>query len=406
MTRERARPEGPDALLYLPEDGDLAAACAPVAGLPLGFRALMIALRAGCGRVGVPAAFRQTAVEHAIARSPVARCAAVWVDGGALPAASGAVLLMPATVVLPPPSLVPLLAAPAPAVLVGAPAAAPLALVPAAEAARVATAGGAAGRAIRERLPALGARPVTGSWCIAATDGPARREAERRLRADLGSAIDTRFDTAVHRPCSRRVTWLALRLGLHANTVSLAGLLLGLAAAVSLAWPTMGAALLGAILYFASVVLDHSDGEVARLSFTQSRLGEWLDVSIDTIVHAACALALGIAAQQAAEWGLWAGIGAAAGFVASAFAAKTAPARGSAGAPGPMLAAVGTRDGFYVLLGLHLIAVNAAPQAVPYLVALAGIGSHAFWITSVLRRRWPRPVPAEMAAARSVEPGG
>jgi phosphatidylglycerophosphate synthase len=395
---------GPLALLYFASAGDAAAACAPVAGLPVGFRALMAALRAGCRAVGVPAALRRTAVERAILRSPAARRSAIWLDG-ALPAQDGAVLLLPATAVLPPSSVAAVLAAGPTAALASAPIAAPVALVPAGAAGEVAgllARGGAAGGAVRAILDDARARPVAGSWCVAAADGPGRREAERRLFADLGSAIDTRFDTAVHRPCSRVLTRAALRLGLSANAVSLAGLVLGLAAAVALARPAAGAALLGLALYFLSVVLDHSDGEVARLGMSESRLGEWLDVSIDTVVHVCCALAMGAAAERAADWGLWPGVGAAAGFAASALVTKTAPAPAAAGAPGRAVTALGTRDGFYILLGLHVLAASAAPSAIAYLVTLAAIGSHVFWPTS-LALRW-RPDRRRAAAGAAEAP--
>lgn len=393
----------PVALLYLAEDGDAAAACRPVAGLPLGYRALMTAVRAGCRRVAVPAALRRTAIEDAILRSPAARAAAMWRDDGALAAIRGPVLLVPATVVLPPSALASLLAADAPAVLATGPASAPVALLPAPEVARLAalsTGGEPTGRAVRVSLSGMRARPVAGSWCIAAVGTPARLEAERRLYADLGSAIDTRLDTVVHRPCSRRLTALALRAGLSANTVSLGSLVLGLASAASLTGPTIGAALLGLLLYFLSVVLDHSDGEVARLGFTESRLGEWLDVSIDTLVHSVSAVALGIAAERAAGWGLWAGAAAGVGFAASAFVTKAAPPPAAGDVPARILASLGVRDGFYLLLVLHVLAVSAAPQAIPYLILLAAIGAHAFWPVSLVLRGRTRHGRPETSAAR------
>ena len=117
---------------------------------------------------------------------------------------------------------------------------------------------------------------------------------------DAGSPIDTRLDVLFHRRLSRPVTRLALALGLTANQVSLASLLVGLLAVWGFWHATPGTALAGLVLYAAAVVLDHSDGEVARLTRSESRLGEWLDVTSDTVIHALLVLAMGVTAQRAA----------------------------------------------------------------------------------------------------------
>ena len=120
----------------------------------------------------------------------------------------------------------------------------------------------------------------------ACTSPDTRKDAERRLYADLGSVIDTRLDRLVHRPLSRHLTRVAVALGLSPNLISLANLALGLLAASYLAKATVGNTVLGILIYFASAVLDHVDGEVARLTCAESRLGEWLDVTVDNVVHA------------------------------------------------------------------------------------------------------------------------
>jgi phosphatidylglycerophosphate synthase len=54
------------------------------------------------------------------------------------------------------------------------------------------------------------------------------------------------------------------------------------------------AASLGFLFYFISVVLDHVDGEVARLTHAESRLGALLDVWVDAVVNAAVVFGMGI----------------------------------------------------------------------------------------------------------------
>jgi hypothetical protein len=107
-----------EAVLYLPAPHEAAAALGTVAGRPLGFRMLMAALRAGCSRVWVPAQFRGGPIERAIAATPSARAASVWLQPGAAPP-GGPLLLLSATTLASPATLRPLLAARPPALLTG-----------------------------------------------------------------------------------------------------------------------------------------------------------------------------------------------------------------------------------------------------------------------------------------------
>ncbi len=158
-----------------------------------------------------------------------------------------------------------------------------------------------------------------------ATTEQTRRNAERRLLSDLGSAIDSRLDTVVHRRLSRVLTRGLVALGVTPNTISVLSVIIGLVGAWCWARASVGGALLGLALYLLSVVLDHSDGEVARLTFAESRLGAWLDTLGDTLVHASGAVALGLAAQRLEGTGLLYGGLAAIGFIASALVSKTLP---------------------------------------------------------------------------------
>ncbi|HLA36995.1 MAG TPA: CDP-alcohol phosphatidyltransferase family protein, partial [Candidatus Brocadiales bacterium] len=63
-----------------------------------------------------------------------------------------------------------------------------------------------------------------------------------------------------------------------------------------------------ALIYQASVIVDLSDGEVARLKFMQSRFGAWLDSVCDSIVYAGIFLAIALAlSKQGHANVLWAG---------------------------------------------------------------------------------------------------
>jgi phosphatidylglycerophosphate synthase len=389
------------AVLYVPAPEDVEAGCALLAGQPVAFRALMTALRAGCTAVAVPAAFRGTAVERAVDAHPAARAATVWLGSPAALAPPEVALLVPATSVVPVKSLRALRASRPLTALAHAAPEAPIALVDQAiiePHAKDLAAGHPLGVALQVALGQRAVIALAAGWSLRAISGPARREAERRLLADLGSAIDSWLDTAVHRRLSRRLTPLLVRLGISPNAISALSVVIGLAAAWGWASATLGGAFLGLALYFASVVLDHADGEVARLTFAESALGAWLDTLGDTIVHVAGGLAMGLAAQRLEGSGLVSGVLAALGFAACALVTKTS--RPSSGGDGMArtVSALGTRDGYYMLLLLYCAVLGLAPAALPHLVLVAALGSHVYWLSALVARA--RTAPAAEAKAR------
>lgn len=196
--------------------------------------------------------------------------------------------------------------------------------------------------------------------------------------AEAEPRLDTALDLALHRPLSRRVTRVAMAWSLTPNQVSLASLLVGLVA-VGCFWDaTPLSALLGLLAYVAAVVLDHSDGDVARLTGAESPLGAWLDISVDTTVHALLVLALGVTSEAVAGAGAVLGAAAAVGVVASAVLAKLRPV--AADAVGEVLAALGSRDGFYLMLVLFILARTLRPDLLPLLMLVVTVGSHVYWL--------------------------
>ena len=397
----------PHGVLYLASPDDVEAGCASVRGLPVAYRALMTALRAGCLSVALPAQFRGTAVDRAIGTNPRARRATRWLHPGEAWASPSPVLLLPATVILPVDALRILSQEASPAVLAGSPDAAPVAMVGSSVASALAsdiTAGRPIGESLRTSLGAHRAESIPGGWCVRALTESDRRHAERRLEAGLGSVIDSWLDTALHRRVSRLFTRWAVEIGLSPNVVSLLSLSVGLGAVWCWARASVPTAMLGLLLYFVSVVLDHTDGEVARLTFAESRLGEWLDASVDTIVHVLGAVALGFAAEQVNGTGLFLGVLAALGFAASALIAKTSPRPIPGHGVMRAVSAIGTRDGFYLLLLLFILAIGMAPSSLPLLVLLAAVGSHVYWL-SALAVRWRHHTVSASASRDRSRPG-
>jgi hypothetical protein len=115
----------PQAALYLVTADDVRAARLRVAGRPVGFRAILAAVRAGIPRVAVPTVLRSPDLDAALVTSAAARPAVVWL-GDAAALAELPTLLVPVAALGPADALRRLAAAPAGSVLaeslgVGAP---------------------------------------------------------------------------------------------------------------------------------------------------------------------------------------------------------------------------------------------------------------------------------------------
>jgi phosphatidylglycerophosphate synthase len=131
-------------------------------------------------------------------------------------------------------------------------------------------------------------RPVARDFAnaIRVTDEPSRRRAEdavfaQLLRGDLG--IVARH---LNKPISFRITrYLLCRLPVTPNHVSVAAGLIGLVGAALVATGGRWLMIAGFLLVQAQSVLDGCDGELARVRFQRSRIGEWLDTFIDEGVN-------------------------------------------------------------------------------------------------------------------------
>ena len=346
------------------------------------------AVRSGASRVLVPSGFRAL-LEPALGAAPRVARAVVWLDATTPP--PGSAILVPVGAVLGVPVIATVLDARAPAVhasareagvpVVSAPTPLVTALWPAL----------AAGAPVAETLEKALADPSMialhePSLVHPVTDAASAALAELRLYATLGSAIDTRLDVAFHRRYSRLVSRLAVGFGITPNAITIGSLVIGLAAAWTFWHATPLAAVAGLVLYAIAVILDHADGEVARLTLTESAIGEWLDIVADTTIYAAIVLALGASSAHLTGRGASLGALAAIGMIASAAVAKAWPSLAMPDRVGTMLSQLGSRDGFYAML-LGFIAARAVwPAALPELMIVVAAGSHAYWVGRVLYR--------------------
>jgi phosphatidylglycerophosphate synthase len=366
------------AVLYFSTADDLSAAHAVVAQRPLGFRAIAAAVRAGVRMVYVPDTLRDTAIGAAVEASPRARAAVVWLKDGDAPEA-GPLLLVPAAVVVPTDVLRSLLAR-GPGAAVAAPSGADApALVADGAVVHVLAALLAAGAPVGAELARRRVASEVDERCVVARNAAGLAAAERRLHDLLRSPIDTNLDVQLHRRFSRYVTRAAIALGVTPNTITVVSTILGLAAVWCFWRATTRSALAGLFIYIVAVILDHSDGEVARLTLAESRVGEWLDTVGDTLVHTLTVVAMGVTSEMLTGVGVGLGIVGGAGIMASAFVAKWWPPRGSGGMGGAV-EDFGSRDGFYALLLLFIALRAFAPSLLPVLMVIVTLGSNAYWV--------------------------
>jgi phosphatidylglycerophosphate synthase len=152
----------------------------------------------------------------------------------------------------------------------------------------------AAWAALHER----GAKTVRldGEICVPIRDEVSARRAEaslcQQLRAD-SAATDGPLAHWIDRRISLRISrWLARHTHVRPNQITLFGTCIGLLAAAALGVGTYWSGVAGTLLFLCATILDGCDGEVARLTFSESVFGKKFDVITDNIVHVAVFIGL------------------------------------------------------------------------------------------------------------------
>jgi phosphatidylglycerophosphate synthase len=142
-------------------------------------------------------------------------------------------------------------------------------------------------------------RPGTGAPPIVVTDDDTRKRAEdaifaELLRGDLG--IVARY---LNKPISFRLTrYIFCRLPFTPNQITLGAGLLGLAGAALISRGSYVAVVVGFFLAHVQSILDGCDGELARVRFQRSAIGEWLDTFVDDGLNLALMAALACAVRN------------------------------------------------------------------------------------------------------------
>ena len=118
-------------------------------------------------------------------------------------------------------------------------------------------------------------------WIHAVNDSATRQRLERQMFWDNYKGSTDLLTRYVYPPLVWPLVRLCVRLGLHPNTVTLLSIVLTIAAVPLFA---RGDFLAGFICAYGMSVLDSVDGKLARLTLTDSKIGNLLDHGTD-IVH-------------------------------------------------------------------------------------------------------------------------
>jgi CDP-alcohol phosphatidyltransferase len=111
------------------------------------------------------------------------------------------------------------------------------------------------------------------------------------MRGDLGLVA-----RLINKRISFRLTrYLLVHLPLTPNMITLIAGFIGLYGALLISTGSYENIVMGFLLAQAQSILDGCDGELARVRFQQTALGEWLDTIVDDVLNLALVLATGVA---------------------------------------------------------------------------------------------------------------
>jgi phosphatidylglycerophosphate synthase len=246
--------------------------------------------------------------------------------------------------------------------------------------------------AVEGRVRVVTAASQAGLWYRDVWDQASAGSAERTLFRSLKGEAEGFVDRYFNRTFSRLLTRMFLRLRCSPNAITMVATAVGLLSALGFGLSTYQAGIVAALLFQLAAVIDCCDGEVARLTFTESSFGAWLDIAMDNVVHMAifAGIACGAYLRQDGTDGAWIplALGGAAVFGnAMAFwlvtKAQKIGATGGWSTPkqaawsGFILKNVASRDFSVVVLIFALL------DKLDWFLWMAALGSTVFWLMMV-----------------------
>jgi phosphatidylglycerophosphate synthase len=146
---------------------------------------------------------------------------------------------------------------------------------------------------------------LPGEFVLPVTDDRTRRRAEQQLLGSLLKGTDGLVSRTINRPVSLQVTRGLLESRVTPNHMTVIAAFFGFAAIAVVAAGGMRWLVPGAVLLQVQSILDGCDGEISRLKYIRTRLGEWLDQVLDDVVNLGFFLAAGWALyRHGSTWAL------------------------------------------------------------------------------------------------------
>ena len=218
--------------------------------------------------------------------------------------------------------------------------------------------------------------------------------AEDRLLSRLSKETDGFMSRKFARPISLFLSRRLAPMGITPNQMTFVCMLIGLIGAPFFLSADPLIQVIGGLLFVAHSVTDGCDGELARLTYTESRFGGLFDFASDNLVHVcvfAC-MAWGWHINTGSSWPLYFGIGALVGTIGSAVAVYWLTMRKKSGT-GPLYTSVSTSDDNKKLSKMlddlsrrdfiYLVFAMSAFGQAQWFVAMTGIGAPIFLILVV-----------------------
>ena len=140
-----------------------------------------------------------------------------------------------------------------------------------------------------------------------------RRAAVNRLFDSLRKRTDGPVSRYLNRPMSLFVTRRLVNTNITPNQMTIVANVIGALGVFLVFQATWTTLAIGSVLVQLQSVLDGCDGEMARLKFKSSKIGEWLDNVLDDQVNIGFGIALGFAAATLTGQELWRWVGLGAG---------------------------------------------------------------------------------------------
>ncbi len=153
----------------------------------------------------------------------------------------------------------------------------------------------------------VGEHRVTEEYWVAEAGSPSgRREILRRLLGDCRKSVDGLVSRHLNRHVSLWVSRLLVNTPVTPNMMTGVTFAVGLVAVWFVVQGGYQATLIGALLMQLNSILDGCDGELARMRFQGSKLGQWLDTLGDDVSNILYWAALGFGALElGGPWAFW-----------------------------------------------------------------------------------------------------